>query len=337
MKNPVYPSTARPSHRVRRRRGAARSGPTAEESAMPTSLAELQLIDEISDPGTTARPEGGEDAEAGRRAELGAFLRSRRARISPRDVGLDPGGRRRTPGLRREELAALAGVGVTWYTRLEQGRPINASVQVVDAIARTLRLDGAEWQHLYHLAGLPTAPPTAEPLALDPTVRTVLDAVELPAAVYSERYDVLAWNAAYGELFPTLVRTPPPYRNVLWDVFTTRRENSPWLNRDVGLPHMVATLRAAFGRHVGEAAWSDFVRRLSQASEEFSRMWASCDVAGLGTHTKVFRHPAVGELNMATASFPVSGVHEARLVVYTPLDDATRRAMTVLSKTAAAR
>jgi transcriptional regulator with XRE-family HTH domain len=255
-------------------------------------------------------------------------LRSRRARLAPEDLGLGSVvgtvTRRRTPGLRREELATVAGIGVTWYTRLEQGRPINASVQVIDAIARTLRLDGAEWQHLYHLAALPTSPPAPTSAVLDPTVRVVLEAVELPAAVYSERYDVLAWNRAYGELFPTLVRAAPPYRNVLWDVFTARRGSSPWLNRDEGLPHMVATLRAAFGRRVGDPVWADFVRTLSDASAEFAHMWASCDVAGLGTHTKVFRHPAVGELTMATASFPVSGVHEARLVVYTPLDEATR-------------
>src|SRR5512138_1463827 len=92
---------------------------------------------------------------AGRRAELAAFLRSRRERITPADAGLPPGPRRRTPGLRREEVAQLAGVGVTWYTWLEQGRPINASVQVLDAIARTLRLDPAEREHLYRLGDVP--------------------------------------------------------------------------------------------------------------------------------------------------------------------------------------
>jgi transcriptional regulator with XRE-family HTH domain len=248
-------------------------------------------------------------------------------------VGLNPGRRRRTPGLRREELALLAGIGVTWYTRLEQGRPINVSVHVIDAIARTLRLDSAECQHLYHLAGIPANTLPSGAVELPPTAQIVLDSMTVPAAIYSCRYDVLAWNTTYAALFPRLVSASPPYRNVLWDVFTTKSCCSPWINRDVGLPHMVATLRADFGRHVGEPAWTEFVRQLSALSEEFARMWASHDVAALGSHTKIFRHFAVGELSMATTSFPVSGTPEARLVVYTPMDETTRERMERLSET----
>src|SRR5438094_4012950 len=108
---------------------------------------------------------------AARRPELAAFLRSRRARITPEQVGLPPGPRRRTPGLRREEVAQLAGVGVTWYTWLEQGRPINASVQILDAVARTLRLDPAEREHLYRLAGVPTVADTAASDCLSPEIQ----------------------------------------------------------------------------------------------------------------------------------------------------------------------
>jgi transcriptional regulator with XRE-family HTH domain len=260
-----------------------------------------------------------------RRAELSAFLRSRRARLTPEDVGLASGPRRRTPGLRREELATLAGVGVTWYTRLEQGRPINVSSQVIDAIARTLRLDGAEREHFYHLAEVPPVKPPAEAIELEPSIQTVLDAIEsLPAVVYSNRYDVLAWNGLYAKLFPSLVRELPPYRNVLWNVFTTPRRNSPWINRDVGLPQMVATLRAEYGRHASEPTWTQFVRQLSQASDEFARMWASHEVATLHSHTKIFRHFAVGELTMATSSFPVCNTRAMRMVVYTPVDDQSR-------------
>src|SRR5262245_15206489 len=129
-----------------------------------------------------------------RRAELGAFLRSRRERITPEDAGLPPGTRRRTAGLRREEVALLAGVGVTWYTWLEQGRPINASTQVLDAVARTLRLDQPEREHLYRLADIPVAgqPPGAcEPLA--PEIQQILDGLTtLPASVVNERFDLLA-------------------------------------------------------------------------------------------------------------------------------------------------
>src|SRR5262252_7928983 len=128
-----------------------------------------------------------------RREELASFLRSRRERVHPQDVGLAPGARRRTPGLRREELAQLAGVGVTWYTWLEQGRPINASVQVLDAIATTLRLDAVERAHLFRLADLPGAATAADcpDCPLPPEVQQVLDAIKFPACVLTERFDVI--------------------------------------------------------------------------------------------------------------------------------------------------
>jgi transcriptional regulator with XRE-family HTH domain len=135
-----------------------------------------------------------------RRAELAAFLRSRRERISPEQAGLPPGPRRRTPGLRREEVAQLAGVGVTWYTWLEQGRPINASIQVLSALSRTLMLDSAEREHLYRLAGLPGAaeqPPGPDSGCeqVSAEVQGILDSlVPLPAGILNERFDLLAWR-----------------------------------------------------------------------------------------------------------------------------------------------
>src|ERR1700756_4310014 len=133
-------------------------------------------------------------ATAARRTELAAFLRARRERISPEDVGLPPGIRRRTAGLRREELAQLAGVGVTWYTWLEQGRPINASVQVLDAIARTLMLDAVERAHLFRLADVPgaAAPADCPECPLPPEVQRILDAMPYPANVLTERFDLIA-------------------------------------------------------------------------------------------------------------------------------------------------
>src|ERR1700742_2428459 len=144
-------------------------------------------------------------ATAARRTELAAFLRARRERISPEDVGLPPGTRRRTAGLRREELAQLAGVGVTWYTWLEQGRPINASVQVLDAVASTLRLDAVERAHLFRLADLPGAA----------TAAADCPDCWLPACVLTERFDVIAWNAVYQSLFPSVTAAPPGERNTL--------------------------------------------------------------------------------------------------------------------------
>jgi transcriptional regulator with XRE-family HTH domain len=181
-----------------------------------------------------------------RRHELAAFLRSCRERVNPRDVGLAPGLRRRTPGLRREEVAQLAGVGVTWYTWLEQGRPINVSVQVLDAVARVLSLGPAERWHLYRLADVPGVPVGVDSQTLPDDVPEVLDALEpLPACVYNGKYDVLACNGSYAAMFPQVLTATGRERNALWQIFALR--NCPL--RDTGLlAHMVATLRANYAR-----------------------------------------------------------------------------------------
>ena len=267
-----------------------------------------------------------------RRAELGAFLRSRRERITPEDAGLPPGIRRRTAGLRREEVAQLSGVGVTWYTWLEQGRPINASAQVLNAVARTLRLDQAEREHLYRLASSSAAPPAPAGDGLGiPEIQEILDGLTtLPATVLNERFDVLAWNAAFAALFPTVVAAPPADRNTLWLNFIQPECCHPYLNRADHLGMMVAQLRAAYGRHLGEPAWTGFVRRLQAASPEFAQMWDQHDVASPASYLKIFRHPAYDRLTMTTNSLAVLAVPGTRMVVYTPADDTTRSALACL-------
>ena len=261
-----------------------------------------------------------------RREELAAYLRSRRERIRPEDVGLPPGLRRRTPGLRREEVAQLAGVGVTWYTWLEQGRPINASVQVLDAIARTLRLDAAEREHLYRLADLPeVAGPGSGGECLDAEVHTILRQLgPLPAYVHNARYDLLAWNAAYARIFASMVSCPRGERNVLWRVFTAPACCCPLVNKEEEYLKMVATLRASFGRHVGEPVWTNFVSRLSAASPDFARMWATHDVARPGPRMKLYQHSAVGMVRLASTSMALATPPETRIVVHTPADDESR-------------
>jgi len=260
-----------------------------------------------------------------RREDLAQFLRSRRARIAPADVGLPEGRRRRTPGLRREEVAQLAGVGVTWYTWLEQGRAINASVQVLDAIARTLRLDRAEREHLYLLAGLPSVPDPAE-TCLPAEVQSVMDALSpVPAVVYSGRYDALAWNGSYATIFPRLTGAPVAERNVLWQMFTTPACCSAIGNRAVEVATMVATFRAAYARRMGEPTWVSFVDRLSAVSEEFAAMWARHDVASPALRVKIFvQNLGRPDIRTTTTSFAVAGTPDARMVVYLPVSEADR-------------
>jgi transcriptional regulator with XRE-family HTH domain len=277
--------------------------------------------------------EGRERLEAPRRreknTELAAFLRSRRERITPEDVGLPCGYRRRTAGLRREEVAQLAGVGVTWYTWLEQGRPIRASVQVLDAVARTLRLDPVERQHLFRLAEIPDpAPAGGVGQLLSPEIRAILDQlVPMPANVVTERFDILAWNAAYATLFPPPADSARQERNSLLYCFTQPACCSAIDNHADQRAAMVAQLRAAYGRHVGDPAWTGFIRRMEAASPEFAAMWATQDVAQPASHAKVFRHPLYPRLAMTSTSLAVQAAPGTRMVVYAPSDDATRRAM----------
>ncbi|MEU7021801.1 helix-turn-helix transcriptional regulator [Streptomyces sp. NPDC046203] len=271
-----------------------------------------------------------------RRPELAAFLRNRRARVTPEDVGMPPGLRRRTPGLRREEVAQLSGVGVTWYTWLEQGRPINASAQVLDAVARTLRLDRSEREHLYHLAEVPYGPDAApeQSVAVAPEIQGILDAlVPLPAVVYNARYDLLAANASYSLLFHragTGALGPLGVRNVLWSLFTVPEQECPMVDRHLELPLMVAQLRGAYGRHVGEPGWESFVRLLSEASPYFAELWRSGDVVVPGTRVKTFRHERVGVMRMTSVSLSINGMPECRIVTYTPSDEESRRAIDIL-------
>jgi transcriptional regulator with XRE-family HTH domain len=268
-----------------------------------------------------------------RRTELAAFLRTRRERLSPEDVGLPAGTRRRTSGLRREELAQLAGVGVTWYTWLEQGRPINASVQVLDAVSRTLRLDAIERAHLFRLADVPGAATLADcdDCPLPAEIQQILDALPFPASVVTERFDLLAWNRLYGALFPRVTSAPPDERNTLLSILTSPPCCTPLGDQEAQCDAMIAQLRAAYGRHVGDPAWTHFVRRLETESPAFAKAWAAHDVAQPASYVKNFRHPGVGQFTATSTSFGVQAVPGARMVVYTPADEESERAIARLA------
>lgn len=254
-----------------------------------------------------------------RRDELAAFLRSRRERVTPADVGLPPGLRRRTPGLRREEVAQLAGVGVTWYTWLEQGRPINASVQVLDAIAGVLRLGASERWHLYRLAELPGVPTPVSVETVPSEVIGVLDALDpSPACVYDGKYDLLACNESYAALFPYLVEATGVERNALWQMYARPHGRPPVTDPDV-CSSMIATLRANYANHIGEPAWTGLIETLCAANAEFARLWAEHPIAEPGQPlTKAFQCFGMGTVRVRTTGFPVQRSVDSRLVVYLP-------------------
>ena len=261
-----------------------------------------------------------------RRVELGKFLKSRRARLKPEDFGMPAGSRRKTPGLRREELALLAGVGVTWYTWLEQGREINASTQVLDAVARTLRLDRAERWHLYALAeAMPVVASTPRCTVPDSIVEIVRSLDPLPAVVVNARFDIITENDAYTDLFRHVHSLPCVHRNALWCTITEPRSRELFPQYEENVRYMVARLRASYGRHVGDPDWEEDIRRLSALSTEFAELWALHEVAEFRPTSMAYRHPDAGPLTFTTNELQVQAGPEARLVVRTPADEETRK------------
>ena len=269
-----------------------------------------------------------------RRAELAGFLRARRERLTPQEVGLPPGPRRRTPGLRREELALLAGVGVTWYTWLEQGRPINASVQVLDAVARTLRLDQAGREHLYRLAeATPVRTGTGSSAGSSggtepqppPAVVDILHSLSpSPAILVNGRFDIIHSNQAHQAVFRGWHELPCIHRNLLWCGITEPSARDKFLNYADEVPYLVARLRANYAAHVGDPEWEEDIRRLGELSPEFATLWARHEVCEPEQRLRVFLDAEVGELRFTINELSVSAVPGTCLIVYTPDNAQTR-------------
>ncbi|MPZ84203.1 MAG: helix-turn-helix domain-containing protein [Actinophytocola sp.] len=232
------------------------------------------------------------------RTELAAFLRAQRARLQPADVGLPTDGRRRrTPGLRREEVAELAGVSDTWYTWLEQGRPIAASVQVVDALARALRLDPDQHRYLRTLAGLTT--PRAETVTLggEPRLRRLVDAATPNlAVVYDCHLDFMAWNTAYVRVRHDPGAMPADRRNLVWMMFTDAENRARMARWEPAARSVLSQFRAAVGRVPKDPRFVELVSALTEASPEFRVWWPEYPIRDFKAVTVAVEHPAVGRI-----------------------------------------
>ena len=265
-----------------------------------------------------------------RRADLAEFLRVRRAAVQPGDVGLAPGaGRRRTSGLRREELALLAGVSVSWYTWLEQGRPINVSIDVLDALARTLRLDPVERDHLVALAGHSFRPTTERSsfTAADP-LRRLLDALEpCPAYVLSPRWDFVAWNDAQSRLYPDIDSLPAEECNLVWVVFVRPAVRLLIADWETEARRVLSQFRADTTPIRDDPDVVSLIGRLRDASTEFATWWPRHDVAGFEARTRTFDHRPAGRLSFEHQQFVPAGDPTLRIIVHLPLpgDDSTER------------
>ena len=253
--------------------------------------------------------------------ELGAFLRSRRERLRPQDVGLPAGARRRTPGLRREEVAVLAHISTEYYVRLEQGRAPRPSGEVLAGIAGALRLTDAESGHLHVLAGTVPARAGLHRRDVRPSILALLERLPQTAAiVVSATFEVLAWNDLAAALLEDFAALAPEDRNLARKAFLgpARPDAALYRVSDVAefRHHVVMELRSSLARYPSDPAVSGLVGELRDGSPEFTRLWERIDVRAAPTLTKTFRHPAVGEITLDCDSLKLPD-RDQHLVLYT--------------------
>ncbi|MCE8025706.1 helix-turn-helix transcriptional regulator [Billgrantia aerodenitrificans] len=251
------------------------------------------------------------------RAELADFLRSRRERISPKEVGLPAGGRRRTPGLRREEVAALAGVGLSWYTWLEQGRDIKASSAFLDNLSRVLKLDETERRHLFLLAHQRLPPELGHAICVVPPLinRLINDIPSRPSYVLNLRWDVLIWNSAADRVFGFSSR-PADRRNLLWMLFTSpgmRELFSPW---DEQALQILSSFRRDFVRAIHDTDITGLVAELENVSPDFKAWWQQQDIHGPCQGIRHLQIPTVGQVEFEHTSLSIDEDRHLRLVYY---------------------
>ncbi|MBX9397568.1 helix-turn-helix transcriptional regulator [Streptomyces sp. TRM72054] len=264
----------------------------------------------------------GDQATSGldRRSELREFLRSRRARLRPEDVGMLSHGRRRVPGLRREELAQLAGVSYAYYARLEQGYGETMSAEVLDAVARVLRLNEEERDHLIRLAQperQSTTQAVPPPQRLRPTVQHLLDTIGVPAYVVGRRLDILGWNRLAAAVFGDWAVLPPEERNVARLTFLSPAARDCFADPERVALRVVGVLRVNAAKSPADSHLSSLIQELSQKSEEFRQLWARHEVScGTVGETVRMRHPLVGEFDLVHEPMALPGGAPMRLMTY---------------------
>jgi transcriptional regulator with XRE-family HTH domain len=251
--------------------------------------------------------------------ELGRFLKSRRARIDPGQSGIEANPRRRVAGLRREEVASLAGISVEYYVRLEQGRAARPSEAVLDALARALQLDGDERRYLEGLARPRPSARSPRPERIRTELVQLLDMMErVPAMVINHRMDVLAWNQLASALFFDFAAATPRERNLARFGFLDTGSKERFVDWQDVARATVGTLRLATSRHDDDEVLATLLGELMMKSEQFRTLWAGRDVKQRTHGSKRFRHPVVGELTLRFENFDLPGETGQRLVAFSP-------------------
>ncbi|WP_152394521.1 helix-turn-helix transcriptional regulator [Paenibacillus guangzhouensis] len=257
-----------------------------------------------------------------RRKELADFLRSRRSRLSPHEVGLSVDTtRRRTPGLRREEVASLSGISLPWYTALEQGRDIQVSEQVLESLARTLRLSHDERHHLLVLANHGLLPNTTGDESVPSAVQQILDRMgTYPAYVIDKHWNVIAWNKISSTLCGNMNEVAQVEKNVLWQVFMMKDKEARIVNWEHVATALLAYFRNRYVMNMDDSWLREVVCELHDKSEEFRVRWERHDVSGHSEGEQVIQHPKAGLLTFRYNTFAVSGRGDYAMRVFTPVE-----------------
>ncbi|WP_141431051.1 helix-turn-helix transcriptional regulator [Bacillus sp. 03113] len=256
-----------------------------------------------------------------RRKELGDFLKTRRSRLSPQDFGLPIGPRRKTKGLRREEVAQLAGIGITWYTWLEQGRDIQVSSDVLESLSRVFRLKEEEKEHLFLLANQPFISKAGKPLvkSVNSAVNQLLRQLEFcPTYVTDEKLNIVNWNKAASAVFGDFSKMDVRDVNAVWRCFTSKEYRELFLNWEDHAQRLIAQFRLAYTRFIGDEWFKEMIQELTERSQEFRTWWPKHEVFGTPFGKKTIVHPLVGEMVMDHITLQVYDAPELKLTIYQP-------------------
>ncbi len=258
---------------------------------------------------------------ATQRAQLSEFLKSCRARLSPSLVGLPNSGRRRTPGLRREDVAALAGLSATWYTWLEQGREVRASDRVLESLCRTLRLSGEERDYLFFLAQNRPAP--LQPARIEEvpdSIKRTLDALNVPAEVITPRWDVIYWNPMVTRCFRDYGALPPERRNLVRILMTSPEYQEDPVEFAAMARRIAAKLRVDYSQAAGDPSFDALINEMNDISPTFRDLWRSPEIRSRSEGVHLLRHPQLGGITFEHTSYVVEGSPTLRVVIFAPHD-----------------
>lgn len=259
------------------------------------------------------------ELEAEKYKELSEFLKSRRAKIKPEQVGLPQSGRRRTPGLRREEVALLAGISLTWYTWLEQGRPIQVSDQVIESLSRTLLLNDEEQIYLHALTNQITRFENNFHDTARPTLQHILDSMkDCPSLITDQFFNVLAWNNAAVILLGDFESMSKRERNIVWAMFTDERFKSLYDSWDKQALGLIGRFRLIRGQNIDNEWLSEFIKDLKGESQEFKNWWSLHDVMNNDDVYKILNHPKLGRLEFEVCNFNMADDSGLKMIVHTP-------------------